>query len=679
MGMRRAAILLGLTAAVASAEPPDTSHAASPVENTLYVGTCYQPVDRNLEQIRSDIALMHAAGFTLVRMGDLSWDAFEPAEGQYQFAWFDDILDQMTAAGIRVILDVGGLPAPIWLHDKYPSANVVNQDGVMLQPARRYMEDISDPAYRERVKRFADALTRHYAHNPALLAVGYDNEIGDGYMSYSGADRLRFIEWLKVRYGTVEALNAAWATQRWSRRLNSFDQVQLPNGDGPSPPERYLDLRRFWSDQAIEALTELEGIRRKNMPDLPSASNLWDTAPRMGFDYLSSYQDYATYGAMGYYPGTALDTTLLSLLVKGELSTPLWFNEFITGGSDRYGPPKGSIRMWAYEALLNYGQVFLGWTFNTHRGGEEQALFGMLDHDGTPSWKYREWKRIAEEFARLEKLGFPRDRRPEVAIAYSFDTAIASRPPAGNTARDYYSTPYFQQVSHAFQPLFEDNVDVALVNLTNSTLQYKLVVVPGLYVMDERSAAALRRYVKDGGTLVMTAFSAKVDEHNQWFGTPLPGGLDDVFGIRTSEFYRPSAQPEVSFEGRSLKASLDFYEVLEPRSARTLATLTNTPERSPAVTLNEYGKGRAIYVALPAQPSVLGPILRSLYARLGVEKGPATPTGVSARVVAGRTLYVNTTGGAVDMPIAGPKEGVISGRRYGSVLRLGPYGVDLLQ
>jgi hypothetical protein len=23
--------------------------------------------------------------------------------------------------------------------------------------------------------------------------------------------------------------------------------------------------------------------------------------------------------------------------------------------------------------------VFLGWTFNTHRGGEEQALFGMLD------------------------------------------------------------------------------------------------------------------------------------------------------------------------------------------------------------------------------------------------------------------------------------------------------------
>jgi beta-galactosidase len=621
---------------------------------------------------------MHAAGFNLVRMGDLSWDAFEPSEGEFRFAWFDDVLDQMHAAGIKVILDVGGLPAPIWLHDTYPSVNVVDQNGVMLQPARRYMEDISDPAYREHVRRFADALTRHYAGNPALLAVGYDNEIGDGYMSYSAADRLRFIDWLKSRYGTLEALNSAWATQRWSRRLSSFDQVQLPNGNGPSPPERYLDLRRFWSDQAIQDLKDLQAIRRKNMPELPSASNLWDTAPRMGFDYLSSYQDYASYGAMGYYPGTALDTTFLSLLVKGELETPLWFNEFITAGSDSYGPPQGSIRMWAYEALLNYGQVFLGWTFNTHRGGEEQALFGMLDHDGTPSWKYREWKRIAGEFSKLEQLGFPRDRRPEVAIAYSFDTAIASSPPPGNTARDYYSTPYSQQVSHAFQPFFEDNVDVALLNLANSTLKYKLLVVPGLYVMDARSAAALRRYVEDGGTVVMTAFSAKVDEHSQWFDTPLPGRLDDVFGIRTSEFYRPSALPELSFEGRSLKTSLDFYEVLEPRSARTLATFTNTPERSPAVTVNAYGKGRAIYVAVPAQPEVLGPILRSLYASVGVEKGPATPRGVSARVVDGRTLYVNTTAEAVEIPIEGPAKGVISGKRYGNRLRLGAYDAELL-
>lgn len=645
----------------------------------LFVGSCYQPVDRSPEQIVADIALMRDAGFSLVRMGDLCWDAFEPSEGNFQFAWFDEILTQMAGAGIKVILDIGGMPAPTWLHHDYPSVNIVDPRGVMLQPATRYMENISDPVYRQYVRRFADALTSHYARHPALFAIGYDNEIGNGYMSYSAADRQRFIAWLVAKYGTIEALNEAWATQRWSRRLGSFDEVQLPNGEGPSPPERYLDLRRFWSDQVIQALKDLEAIRRKNVPHLPSASNLWDTAPRLGFDYLSSYQDYASHGAMGFYPGTALDTTLLAVLVKGELPTPLWFNEFITAGSDGYGPPKGSIRMWAYQALLYYGQVFLAWTFNTHRGGEEQALFGMLDHDGTPSWKYREWKRIAEEFAQLESLGFPRRRRPEVAIAYSFDTVIASRPPSGNTARSYYSTPYIEQVRHAFQPFYEDNIDVSMLNLVNSGLDYKLLIVPGLYVMDERSAAAIVRTVRDGGTVVMTAFSAKVDEHNQWFDTPLPGRLHEVFGIRTSEFYRPSVLPEVSFEGRTLRASIDFYEVIEPRSARTLALFTNVPESSPAITLNEYGKGQAIYVALPAQPSILGPLLRSLYAQLGIEKGPETPTGVCARVVDGRTLYVNTTGTAASVNLASDQHGLLSGKRYGGVLQLEPYAVDLLE
>jgi beta-galactosidase len=382
---------------------------------------------------------------------------------------------------------------------------------------------------------------------------------------------------------------------------------------------------------------------------------------------------------MGFYPGSAVETTLYAMMEKGELANPLWFNEFVTAGTDRYGPPKGSIRMWAYQALLYYGQVFLAWTFNTHLGGEEQALFGLIDHDGTPSWKYREWARIADEFKKLQGLGFPRDHRPEVAIAYSFDSAIASRPPSGNTARDYYSTPYLQQVTNAFQSFYDDNIDVAVLNPAVSRLQYKLLVVPGLYVMDERSAANIRRYVADGGTVVMTAFSAKVDEHSQWFATPLPGRLDDVFGLRTAEFYRRRPLPEISFAGQTATASLDFYEVLEARTAKTLASFTNTPERSPAITVNQFGKGRAIYLAVPAQPSMLGPLLRSLYASLGIERGPVTPPGVSARVVDGRTLYVNTNAAAVDIQVQGERVGVIGGRRCRGVLHLEPYEVELLQ
>ena len=656
-----------------------TGHPDWPGKGVLFVGTCYQPVDRSPEQIKRDISLMKAAGFTIVRMGDLSWDSFEPAEGVFEFAWFDNIMDQMNQAGIHVLLDISGLPAPTWLHHKYPSIDIVDQFGSRRHAAMRYMDDISDPEYRKHVLQFADALTKHYARHPALIAFGYDNEIGDGYMSYSEADRQRFVEWLKVRYRTIENLNRAWATQRWSRRLGSFDEVELPYADGPSPPERYLDLRRYWSDVEIHALEDLERIREKNAPDIPAVSNLYDYSPRKGFDYLSSYKNYVSYGAEGFYPSTPVDTTLGVLQTKGDLDTPMWFNEFVTGGSGSYGGPRGIDRMWAYLALIDYGQSFLAWTFNTHLGGEEQALFGLLDHDGTPSYKYDEFRQVAAEFSQLQHLGFPRYRKPDVAIAYSFDSFIASRPPLFNSSRSYFTVPYREQVDNALEPFFDDNIDAAVINIGHAKLDYKLVVVPADYVMDQASADAIRHYVEQGGTVVMTAFSAKVDEHSQWFDTPLPGRLSDVFGIRTSQFYRPDTLPEVELGGKIAKATIPFYEVLEPHTAQTLASFTNVPGHPPAVTINSYGRGKAIYLAAPSQPSLLGPLVRRLYERLGIETGPKTPEGVYARVVEGRTLYVNSTAEEKAIEITGRGHGVLTHQTYEGVIKLAPYQVDLVE
>jgi beta-galactosidase len=197
--------------------------------------------------------------------------------------------------------------------------------------------------------------------------------------------------------------------------------------------------------------------------------------------------------------------------------------------------------------------------------------------------------------------------------------------------------------------------------------------------MDAASADAIRNYVRNGGTVIMSAMSAKVDENSQWFDTPMPGRLSDVFGIRTEEFYRPDTPPEINLNGKVEKSSIGFYEVLELRTAMPFALFTNTPEKSPAITVNNYGKGRAIYVAVPAQMSVLAPLVRSLYGNLGIEKGPETPDGVYARVVDGRTLYVNTTGEEKTVTIRGSKRGIISGASYEGVIRLKPYDADLVE
>jgi beta-galactosidase len=679
-------VLLACTLALAALGPAPArsqgleAHPGWPGAGQLFVGTNYQPFDRSREQVERDIARMKQAGFKVVRMGDLSWDSFEPAEGRFDFSTFDWIMDRMQAAGLKVIMDIPGQPAPLWLHRKYPGVDIVNQNGARLDPAERYMDDTSDPDYRRLLVRLADTMTRRYAKHPALFAVGYDNESGNGMVSYSEADRQRFVAWLQRRYGTLDALNKAWATQRWSRRIGSWDEVRLPYFDGPGPYERNLDMRRFWSQETIGVLELLEAVRRKNVPDKPAISNLWDSAWRKGFDYLSTYRGYVSYGAMGFYPGEPIGAAFEATMMRAGMTAPIWFNEFTAGGPGYYGTP-GRSRMWAHFGLLLGAQAVMPWTWHSHHGGEEQALFGLVDHDDRPSWKLDEFAAVAKEFATLEKLGFPRLQQPKVAIAYAFDNVIATSPPKGmsNTVTAYVNPGYLKQAHAAFEPLFRDNVDVAVIHVGREDLaRYKLVIVPGMYLLDAASTANLRRFVSEGGTVVMTAQSAKVDDNNQWHDTPLPGGLTDVFGLRTNAFY-DAGSLQATIGDEAVKLPNGSYEVLEPSTAEVLARFANVDGRVPAVTVNRYGKGRAIYVATPAQPQLMGPLYRGLYASLGLEPGPKTPEGVYARVVDGRVFYVNTTGQPADVAIDGTMSGVLSGKRWTGTLRLEPLGADLLQ
>jgi beta-galactosidase len=672
-----AALLTSVSIAQTSGNP---AHAKWPGPGELFVGACYQPIDRSPEEIDSDIAFMKGAGFNVVRMGDLSWDSFEPSEGQFNFEWFDHVMDKMHAAGIHVVLDIPGSPAPIWLHRAYPGVDIVNQSGDRVPPAERYMDDISDPDYRREVGILGKTMMEHYAHHPALIAIGYNNEIGNGYMSYSPAVRLRFIGWLKNKYGSIEALNKAWATQRWSRRLSSFDDVDLPLGDGPGPSERFLDLHRFWSDTTVSLLEDLDEERRRIIPDLPAISNLWDNSSRRGFDYLSTYRSYVSYGAEGFYPGDPVSGAFGAVMIKGDLLTPIWFNEFTAGGGGFYGTP-GRSRMYAYLGLLLGSQATLAWTFNSHLGGEEQALFGLIDHDNTASWKLGEFARLAAEFKKLQQMGFPRYPHAQVAIAYSFESFVDSHPNGpSSTTLQYFKYPYAQQVQGAFEPVFRSNVDVNIVNVGHADLSsYKLVVVPADYLMDEASARALRDYVRSGGTVLMTAFSAKVNEFGQWFDTPLPGRLSDVFGIKVNAFYETPTPLHYQLSGTDYVTDARFFEAPKLMGATALANFTGKESSTAAITVHRFGNGQALYFAMPSTAQTMTPILSYLMKTIGIPFGPATPDGVYARTVEGRTLYVNTTETPQHVIIQGTSRSALSGELVRDQFNLPPLGVDLLQ
>ena len=131
--------------------------------------------------------------------------------------------------------------------------------------------------------------------------------------------------------------------------------------------------------------------------------------------------------------------------------------------------------------------------------------------------------------------------------------------------------------------------------------------------------------------------------------------------------------------GDPIETAVHHYEVLEPSTATVVARFTNTREHSPAVTINKFGKGNAIYLATESNSSAIGPLMNYLYKVAGIQPGPTTPEGVYARVVDGRTLYVNTTGDEKRIPITGSKKGIISNRVYENSIILGPLEADLVQ
>jgi len=264
-----------------------------------------------------------------------------------------------------------------------------------------------------------------------------------------------------------------------------------------------------------------------------------------------------------------------------------------------------------------------------------------------------------------------------VAIAYSFDSAIDSHPNGpSSTTLQYFRTPYADQVQGAFEPLFKANIDTAIVQIGHADLSaYRLVVVPADYLMDPESAKALRAYVRNGGTVILTAFSAKVDEHGLWFDTPLPGGLADVFGLKTNAFYNASSV-HFTLDGNATDSPTQVYEVLEPSTAMVLAHFENAAERLPALTLNHFGKGNAMYFAAESRSAAMGPVLAYAARLAGVHPGPKSTDGGYARVVDGRTFYVNTTGLEKSVPIDGARIGLVSNWSYQDRIVLPPLAAD---
>lgn len=650
---------------------------------SLYIGTNYHPHDWPKERWSRDVELMKEAGFSMVRLGHLCWDSYEPEEGKYTFQWFDEVMELFADAGIGVILDVSMHPAPRWVHRLCQGCRMYGKSGTAQESLTRYMEDVDDPVYQKYALQFAETITKRYKDHPALFAFGLCNELGSGIPSYSPAARRRFQEWLKKKYGTIERLNRSWATQRWSRRFESFEEIMLQENEiAVGPPEAWLDMRRFYSDGIGRFLTALKETVAENAPGIPHSSNHYAEKESLGFDYLKYADGFVDYPGMGLYPGyePGNSYTLRSLMTTymqriAETGRPMWCLEFQTGSAGMAYGPYGVNRMHILLTLIYRSQMVLGWTFRSMLGGEEQYLFGMLGHDGIPGSNYEEYKETAGDFKKLEQYAFPYLPEPEVAVAYCYENMLVMqyRP-------KQYRTSYQEQVMETLECLDSRNMDYNIVDLRNLKNNYKLLLIPGYALMSKEAAETVKKFVRDGGNVIMTGYSAYVDETGKVFGEPRPGYLSEVFGIRVKGFIRNEDRKSalsIKVGKREIDAGKEYIEELELHTARPFGELK--ADGSCVVSCHCYGKGKAYYLALEADQKVLGALVDEIAGETGLRRPLQTPDGVRGRQIAPHQyFYVNTLDVPVCISLEEDGYGVLSEKEYKKEIFLKPYDGELV-
>lgn len=544
---------------------------------TLAYGAEHSP-QQWLEPVwREDVRLMREAGVTMIGLGMRTWARLEPQPGQYDFGWLDVLMDLLHDNGIRVGLSTPTAVPPAWFHEKFPMALPVNREGVRY-PSGTICHHA--PAYQQAAVSITRQLGRRYGEHPALALWHVHNEYGapgnDCHCDFATA---AFRRWLSGRYPAVEELNEAWGEtyQRW-------EQVRPSR---PNPAQR-LEWERFTGDAMLANFKRERDVLREASPGVPVTTNFHAAlSERVSIDHWAWAREVDVV-TTDHHPAAEDERAHVRLAMAADLARSLaggkpwllWERSTTTRGHGELA--RTGL---AHVARGSDGALFRRW--RASRSGAGKLHPAMLPHAGTQSRVWREVVRLGEDLGALAEVrgsGVVAD----LALLWDWPSWWAQRAgaglDAGERAHAWYAATYDQHLTADFA---HPEADLR---------GYPLVVVPALYAMTEAASANLRRYVEDGGVLVVSCFSGIVDEHDTVHDGPHPGALREVLGLTVEEFLPLRAGERVRLDNGT---SGDVWsEALTLRGAVPVWSYVDGPAAGlPAVTRHPFGRGSAWYVS----------------------------------------------------------------------------------
>lgn len=647
---------------------------APATEHFLFGASVYPEIDGG-GQTKVILDLLDHCHMNLARVGESSWGNLELAPGQFNFGWLRNFLDQMQRRGIAAILGTSTYIPPQWLAGAHPEILVVLEPGAgPSDPMVRKSPCLHHPLYRAACRRYVQALAYEFHDHQAVIGWQLDNEIEfvESINCYNPACEHAWRKWLEEIFHSPAEFNEKLELVDWGMKIQSFDEVPQPRrGVEGSPsvheqlPALSLAEYHFRRDTILDFLAEQASLIRA------AGAQQWiltDWNPlRTALADDPKAQSFMSIAGLNYYQSTADKP-------ESWRDTPWQFDMHRSCyGKDRFlvtetrtgvaggtvmwdpAPSQEQFRMWDLQLAAFGACGMMYWSGNRWRGGHWPHWGGLLDWSGhfEPD---AEW--AAELGLFFEKWGptlleHPVESRAVVLTDLNNRAALEIYP----TIPDSRSV--FSETFAALHRLGlgTDTINTARAENPENLKKYDLLVLAVATALDDPVAIeSMRQFVLEGGTLIVTPFTAYMDGNGIFRGDGFAANLSALTGVLVRTV-RWTGSPERGnkqqlfvnwndlVSGRSPVAFDGYVEYLEisAEDTKTIAAFSSDQkivDGRAAATLRRVGRGQVIKLGFwPSDESFLGllnkacPSIRSLLAA-------PVPDGVLAVPRTDQSLFV---------------------------------------
>ncbi len=548
-----------------------------------------------------------------------------------------------AARALDIIMCTPTASPPIWLAREQPDTLPLEATGLKDFGGRHHYSPTS-PEFRVATKRIVSAMAEHFGGHSSIIGWQVDNEYS-GNFSQNEHTHAAFRAWLQAKYGSIEGLNTAWGSQFWTNYYTEFEQIRLPGKREHSytNPHQHTDASRFWSDAWADFNKFQCDILRPHigerflttnfMPFHPDADPgamrkdlslfSWDSYPVTGWnvptpkpcetDETFRLADPDTIAIIHRQMAAYNGRWALMELQPGQVN---WSGVPVM-------PYPGALRLWVWTALAMGAEFVTTYRWRQPLWGIELFHAGLVTADGvTLSPAGEDFATVAQELSQIDVAGLPKagdELRPETTVGLVLDWDqlhyLKVMPQAGKWDQPQLLTRFYAAAARL-------GLDVKILlpgDAWSSSL--KLVMAPGLQMMDDELHGQLTRYASGGGHLLLGCRTALMNRDGHLFEAPWGSRVAGLTGVDVEGYdgLPQNAPGHVDFGEKAYPWHV-WGDRLRPRAGtRVLAKYSDQfYAGTAAITQTTVGSGVVTTCGVYPEQSLLDALVEQLVSEAGL-------------------------------------------------------------